>query len=152
MRTQRESAAYTDTNYDERENMGRDTQILIRDCPTIEALISFLEQRLSIHFVKVDNVEWKLYQSLYMLTFLSVYDDHDLVNDMDIEFERYSLVLDLSPDNSVKGTRYYSTYYEPWFENFAVLIASILAAELGCECLVVNDLQAIVGLFAPYRE
>lgn len=75
----------------------------------------------------------------------TMYDSHGLENDVGIEFERYSVVVRL------RWTRV-EPKIEAEFVEMCTAIANYLAArlsvEVGCEALVVHNLQRIVRRYA----
>ena len=123
--------------------MATEFTIMVNGDPDMKRLISHLEQIVGHPFTKNQEVERNLYQTNVFGAYIDVFDEHDLVNDLDIEFERYLFAIDVGGLRRMAA----NPYHDELLRLAALVIGSALAREWEYECMVVRDLQYITEVF-----
>jgi len=100
--------------------------------------VEVLETIIGVKFVQNFQVEWDLFEAVFMGLFVSVYENDEFRDDGEMEFLKYDLVVDVSSTSSVPGS-----YRFEWEKLFSIVLANLLK-DKGIQYLITDDLQSVI--------
>jgi hypothetical protein len=124
--------------------MSYTVSIFISEGPSIEECVRVLEDYFQVSPELRSNTDGRSFEAVIPGAFLSLFDNHGLVDDCGIEFTRYPLEIDF--------TRSGHAYSEVnALLSAAAPLAEALSRKLNVRCIVVDNLQRIVQTFGASR-
>jgi hypothetical protein len=126
--------------------MSVSTNVFVLGNITLDAVLHCLENILGHRFQNESSVQGNLYKTSVMGIEIAVFDNHGLVADAGIDFEKYPFEISFVLFAGLPEEEMLLEFCPL----FALLCARMLSRTLKCECLVTANLQRVIAQVVPH--
>ena len=120
--------------------MSRDAVTFVKSNLAITDFVTRLGTLLKTEFVSNDNVEWELYECVFLGLFISVYENEGFTDEGDLDFSNFDLVIGVATNSALIPVDY---KYE-WPKAFSVALATAVLKDDINAFMVTDDVERVV--------
>ena len=123
--------------------MSHSYEVFVEKYVAIEQVIQLSGEFIGHDFVRCQKEDGEIFFANTVGLTLRIYLADFLENDREMEFEKYSVMIDISQNSEFRQKGIWNDLYSL----FPRALASFISSRLNCECLVTDDLQSVVEVF-----
>ena len=123
--------------------MASTVDVLVRGHGSTDQLVRCVGNIIGHPLSRVEDVEWTLYQTTSVGLEMSVYDQPEFCDDLGLRLSQYEAVI--SSKRALTGVD--PQLQAEWGRVFGLVLGALVSRQLSCECLVLDDMQVVLGKF-----